>query len=326
MADRYGTMTNARAVRAVVFLSACLLALAGCVSDARSMDLAAEYHNLGNAYFEMGQYEKAVSYYRKAIGFNPTLSSARINLARALVQVKQPKEAQDILLALLAEDKLNVAVMTALGWAYHAEGKEDEALAQYDTIIGLSPENRDALYNSGLILWKLNRLSEALERFKKLLLISAEDNDALFSIGALLLSQDDAKAAAEYLERYLQKKPEDVEALFLLAESRVGMEKYSQALASYEKIVILDPKEARAWFGKARLLLTVIEDPDKGLSALKQALELGFHDMEAVRVLLSTANLQDRSEVEAALKARNMMPAAGEQTTAPPVAGQPQNK
>jgi tetratricopeptide (TPR) repeat protein len=295
-----------------IALSALVLsaALAGCASNTRTLDVAAEYYNLGNAYFELGQYEKAVTYYTKSLDFNPGLANANLNLALALIQLKKPSEAQEILSKLLSGDEENVTVMTALGWALHAGGKDVEALAQYDKIIELSPENRDAVYNSGLILWKLDRQPDALERFKKLLIISPDDNDALFSVGALLLSLEDPKSASDSLERYLQKKPEDVDALFLLAESRTELEKYSQALSTYEKIVVLNPKEARAWFGKARLLLTVIEDPDKGLSALKQALELGFHDMGAVKTLLESTGLQSRSDVESALKARNMLPKA----------------
>ena len=283
-------------------------ALAACASNTRTLDVAAEYYNLGNAYFELGEFEKAITYYAKALDFNPGLANASLNRALALIQLKKPAEALEILSKLLSGDEENVTVMTALGWALHAGGKDEEALAQYDRIIELSPENRDAVYNSGLIFWKLDRQTEALDRFKKLLIISPDDNDALFSVGALLLSLEDPKSASDYLERYLQKKPEDMDALFLLAECRVELEKYSQALSTYEKIVVLNPKEARAWFGKARLLLTVIEDPDKGLSALKQALELGFHDMGAVKTLLESAELQSRSEVEDALKARNMLP------------------
>ncbi len=300
-------MKPKRTARALIFASIAALSIASCAT-ARSADIAAEYYNLGNAYFEMAQFEKAVSYYGKALEFNPVLSGARLNMSLALVQLKRPGEAEEMLLKLLAEDPKNVTVMTALGWALHAGGKDEAALAQYDAVIRISPENRDAVYNSGLILWKLDRKSEALERFKKLLIISPEDDAALFNAGALLLSLGEDETASGYLERYLQKKPDDADALFLLAESRVGMKKYAQALSTYEKIIVLDAKEARAWFGKARLLLTVVEDPDKGLNALKQALELGFKDAEAVKVLLSEPSLQSRQEVEAVLKARNLLP------------------
>jgi tetratricopeptide (TPR) repeat protein len=304
-------MARAHALCAFVCAAVILSISAGCASNTRSMDVAAEYYNIGNVYFELTQYEKAVTYYKTALGFNPNLAGARMNLALALIQLKRTAEAREILDTLLAEDDKNVTVMGALGWALHAEGKEPEALAQYDRIIELSPENYDAFYNSGLILWKLDRKTEALERFNKLLDIAPDDNDALFSAGALLVALGEAEPAVGYLERFLQKKPEDKDALFLLAEGRVELEKYSQALSTYEKISVLDPREARAWFGKARLLLTVIEDPDKGLSALKQALELGFRDAAAVKALLAASNLQSRSEVESALKARNMLPVEG---------------
>ncbi len=73
----------------------------------------------------------------------------------------------------------------------------------------------------------------------------------------------------------------------------------------------MNPKEPRAWFGQARLLLTVIEDPDKGIAALQKALELGFNDREAIKVLLASPGLQARDQVEAALKTRSLLPDSG---------------
>jgi tetratricopeptide (TPR) repeat protein len=288
-------------------LLACLV-FAGCASTGQNRDVAVEYFNAGNAYFAIGRYDKAVELYRDALRIDPGLADAGYNLALALVRLQKADEAVPILTGLLSKDPKNVAVMAVLGWAYHIGGREDEALAQYDALLALSPENRDAWYNSGLILWRSGKMNDALERFRKLIVLDPDDGDALYGIGSLLLALDDPKSAAEYLDRYLQKKPDDADAELLLAECEELMEKYSQALDAYERIITIAPKEPRAWFGKARLLLTVIEDPDRGLSALNQALELGFHDMEALKVLLSTELLMNRDAVEAALKTRNMLP------------------
>jgi tetratricopeptide (TPR) repeat protein len=288
----------------------------GCATSSQNKDIAIEYYNAGNEYFALGRYEKAAELYGDALRLDPTLTDAGFNLSLSLVRLQKTDEAIKIINELLARDPKNVSVMAVLGWAYHIEGREEEALSQYDAILALSPENRDAWYNSGLILWKLNRAQDAVDRFKRLIALAPDEGDALYALGSLYLTLEDPGSAADYLDRYLQGKPDDADAQLLLADAEERMEKYSQALDAYDRIISINSKEPRAWFGKARLLLTVVEDPDKGVSALTQSLELGFHDMEAIKVLLSSELLQNRDAVEAALKARNMLPT--EETAPPP--------
>jgi tetratricopeptide (TPR) repeat protein len=312
------------AISGVLCILVTLFALLGCATIPRNRDIAVEYFNLGNAYSGLGQFDKAAQHYRDAIRMDPGVDKARYNLATALIQLKKTAEAEGILTDLLAKDPKNVTVMAMLGWALHADGKDADALLQYDAILKLSPENQDAWYNSALILWKLDRKEEALQRLTQLLALAPADGYALYGAGSLLLSFDQPEKALEYFDRYLQKKPDDVDVQLLLADCYERLEKYSQALDAYDRAGALDVKDSRAWFGKARLLLTVIEDPDKGLSALKQALELGFHDTEAVKVLLSSPLLQNRDQVEAALKTRGMLPQA--QPASEPASGGTQPK
>ncbi len=303
-----------RALRAPLGTLA-FLAVISCASDTHSRDVAAEYYNVGNAYYELGQYEKSAQYYRNALGSDPTLAKASFNLSLVLVRLKKTDEALGILNDLLSRDPQNVTVMSALAWALHEGGRDADALARYEDILKIAPENQDARYNESLILWKLGRLREALDGFKKILSLVPDDPDALYGGASLLLSLDDPQSAGDYLARYLEKKPDDVEAQLLLASCFERLEKYSRALSAYEAVQTLAPKEPRAWFGEARLLLTVVEDPEKGVSSLLKALDLGFQDPEAIKVLLASAQLLARDQVEAALKARNLLP---EQAAAAP--------
>ena len=58
------------ALRRVQWLLAALLAAllaGGCASSTRAAQLAAEYYNLGNGYYELGEYPKAVACLRRAV-------------------------------------------------------------------------------------------------------------------------------------------------------------------------------------------------------------------------------------------------------------------
>ncbi len=290
--------------------SVAFVLLGGCASDPRIREIAAEYYNIGNAFFELGQYEKAINAFSSALRFDPGLVKADYNLALTFARMKRSSEAEQVLKKLLADDPVNTNLMATLAWAYHLAGRDAEALSQYDAALAIAPENADAWYNSALILWKLERKQEALERFRRLLAVAPDDSDGLFGAGSLLLSMDDPAGAEEYLGRCVQKKPEDLDARYLLADSLERQRKLSRVLEEYDRILERDAKQANAWFGKARLLLTVIEDPDNGLVALRKSLELGFRDGEAAGVLLASPGLLEREAVEAALKERDLLPSA----------------
>ena len=287
-------------------LAFCLLA--GCSSSPARRDVAVEYYNIGNAYVDLGQNEKAVQAFRDALRLDPGLVKADYNLALTYARMKKAAEAQEILVRLLRDDPENAGLMSALAWSYHLAGKEAEALVQYDAVLALAPADQETWYNSGMVLWKLDRKAEALERFRKLLALSPDDTDALFASASLLISMDDPSAAGEMLSRYLEKKPGDIEAWYMAAAAADRLQKYSREMEAFEKILSLNSKQADAWFGEARILLTAIEDPQKGLEALAKALSAGFSDAEAVKTLLAAPTLLERGKVEAALKEKDLLP------------------
>ena len=300
-------MKSCRAQARAALLCAAVL-LAGCVTSESGKQIALDYYNIGNAFFDLGQYDKAVQYYQNALRADPGMVKADYNLALTLVRMKRSAEAVTVLQKLLAADEKNTTLLAALGWADHELAKDGEALAQYDKVLALSPADQNALYDSGIILWKLKRKDEALERFRKVLALTPDDTDALYAAGSILLSNDDPQGSADMLSRYVEKKPDDVDAWYMIAAGAERMQKYSRALDAYDKIIALDARQANAWFGEARLLLTVVEDPQKGLDDLSKALSSGFKDKEAVKALLASPQLLEKDKVEAALTEHDMLP------------------
>jgi tetratricopeptide (TPR) repeat protein len=129
----------------------------------------------------------------------------------------------------------------------------------------------------------------------------------LFNLGSLELSLDETAKASEYLGRYVERKPQDAEGLLLLANAWERQRQFSRALEAYDRIISVDAAAGRAWFGRARLLLTVVEDPDRGLADLRRALEAGFADKAAAAALLANETLLARADVEKELAARGLL-------------------
>jgi hypothetical protein len=106
----------------------------------------------------------------------------------------------------------------------------------------------------------------------------------------------------------------------MVAAGAERQKKYAQAMEAYDKIVAIDPAQGEAWFGETRLLLTVVEDPQRGLDALAKALAAGFKDPKAVKALLDSPGLLERDKVEAALKDRGLLPGSAQPADSKPAA------
>ena len=118
----------------------------------------------------------------------------------------------------------------------------------------------------------------------------------------------------EVFEAYLQSQPESADAYMHLADAYRIEERYDRALEAYDQVIAYDEKRADAWFYSAVIQLTKIEDPDRGLTALAQALEGGFKNQEAIAQLLADPELLERDRVETLLQRSGLLPVEVEES------------
>jgi len=306
------TVEYSRAKLLILQLLLFVAMLFGCASNARH-NLAVEYYNLGNAYYEIKDYNRAIDFFQKSIEYDPELLHAHYNLSLALIQQGRGEEANKALLELLENDPDNTAVLQIIGYSLYVQGKGEEALDVFDRILELQINDLNALYNRGIVLWELNRKIEAEQSFRELLgFVSAKNqelySDTLFNLGKLLLEIGEQREALRYLEEYVEWKGDDIEGFKLLAQAYRTEESYGKALKTYERILTLDSEQPEIWMDKAEILLTKIEDPLSGLEAVDQAITLGFDDKERFEKLLNDPALVEKEALKAVLEQWDLLP------------------
>ena len=289
-----------------------LIFLFGCASTVKH-DLAVEYYNLGNAYYKIKEYEKAIEFFNKSIAQDPSLLHAHYNLSVALIQKGRGAEANRILRTLLEKEPENTAILGILGYSLYVQKKGEEALEIFARILSLNPHDPNALYNRGVVLWDLGRKGEAEETFKDLLSSHSEKGDeiredTLFNLGKLLAELERFKEAIEYLEEYLEWRNKDVDALSLLSKAYRSVERYNKALEILDTRLTVDENVAAIWMDRAEILLARVEDPVMGMEALSQALSLGFKDKKRIKLLLDDPGLIQREQIEEILRYYELMP------------------
>jgi serine/threonine protein kinase len=134
-------------------------------------------------------------------------------------------------------------------------GQLDEAVACYDKVVALEPENVDAWNNRGVCLRKQGKFDEALESYSRALGIEKNNVAALSNRGNCLYSLGRHQEALVDLVRAIELDPKNESAWLnkAMVEEKVG--KRADATQSYTRFLALKPVQYAAHipFAKKRL-------------------------------------------------------------------------
>lgn len=302
--DNRRLFARSRAPLRVVTTWAAALVLAGCAATLTPAELAVEYLNLGNAYFELGRFEDAGQYFLRAVDLDPSLNRAGYNLARAYIEQGRPSEAVPILEELLGEDPDNRLVMEALGYAHYDLGNAEEALNHYDRLVRLSVVDPRILFNAGYIHQEFDNDERAFDLYSLAAEITPDDADIQWALAQTAFAIDEIEAglaAAQAYRDLLGAPPEAADTLEELGDLYREYRYYDRALEAYDAAAAGEAA-ARVVFKRAEILLTEAGELELGLEALQRAVELGFSDTAAAQALLEREELVDPQAVELALR------------------------
>ncbi len=266
------------------------LLLSSCASGISRTDLAADYYDIANAYYDAGKTDKAAEYYGKAVSLNPKLAGANYNLARIYIETGRITDGINILNDLLKRDPSNVMLLVTRAYALSKLGKYDEALADYNQVLDRNPYDKGALYNAAVVEHTLGNNTKAYDLMKRAQALAPDNADILFKLGTYAADAGETSVAVNSLVDYVKQKPDDTNALDLLGDLYVKEEYYDKALQTYDLVLAKKPSPT-VMFKKAKILLTAVEDSEKGLKTLEDALKAGYNDQKELNDLLSAKNL-----------------------------------
>lgn len=104
--------------------------------------------NLGNAYFGKGDYETALSYYKKALNIQPNFVNALAGVGRTYLRMNEPRLALRYLEQALKTNPKLADIHYYLAEAYLMTGKLEQARASYLTVIDLAPRDSELSQNA----------------------------------------------------------------------------------------------------------------------------------------------------------------------------------
>jgi SpoVK/Ycf46/Vps4 family AAA+-type ATPase len=173
---------------------------------------AKTYYQMGNDYYERGDYDKAIENYNMAILLNPVFSEAYFNRALSYYQLKNFDKSIADYTKSMELDPQNPIIYNNRGDAFYRKQDFQSAIKDYDKAITLNPNYLKAFYNRGLSYASVEEYEKAVEDFSKVIKLKADFAEAYHLRGlAYEYAGNMSSAIADY-EKALELNPELTEA------------------------------------------------------------------------------------------------------------------
>ncbi len=251
------------------------------------LELAAHNH-LGLIYDDLGENEKAIESYKKALCVNADSERARKNLGTVYLKAGRFEDAKKELLWCLNRDSRNVTVLTNLGTIENFMGNPDAAERYYRESLKFDTNSIDSLINLGNLLYRQENYSAAEPFLTNALVLEPELTDIkllLTNIYAERGDRNQCKRVLEEFESQLSIIPagDDVELherYLKLGVSLEDLNRTTEAILAFDTASIFnkDYHLSRKFSG---VLLLAQRRYDESLSKLEEAVRIEPMDWES---------------------------------------------
>jgi len=202
------------------------------------------YANLGEAYSDVGDLQKAEKWleeaHRRAPQYRPILEQ----LVKVLFSQKKYGEAANLLKDSVETRPLDSALFADLGNAYARSGNLDAAEAALGRSLEVNPETAQAYNLLGLIAVQRGNEAQARKEFEEGLRIEPDLAEADDNLGKLLIGYQDPKQAEYYLKRAVTLDPNDADSLHSYGLLLMLEKAYASSAQALRRASTLDPADA----------------------------------------------------------------------------------
>lgn len=209
------------------------------------------YNNLGYIYSESEQYEKAISYFDKAIAIKPLFSRSYFNRGVCKMKLEQYKAAiEDFDISIKNFPKNDQAYFNR-GLAKYNSGDYEGTMKDYNITLKLNPRNANAYNNRGWLFFLQEKYDSASNDFNKAISLNPSFDMAYNNRGWLKFNQNDYKSALADFDKALQINPNLDIGYVNRGWTRYTIKDYEGAIADFDRAIKINPGETKSYMNRA---------------------------------------------------------------------------
>ncbi len=192
------------------------------------------WNGLGECLAALGDGERAVTAFCKAVDAAPGETAPRMNLVEALAAAGRAEEAAAALEAILSRDPVHAQARARQGAQRPAGGDYAAAARCFHRLAGLKPGRAEAWAGLGAALQMAGDLGAARKAYEQALAVDPAHPDALYNLGTALQGLRKTDEAEVLFRRALEAKPDHAGAVSGLATLLDRRGRYADALQLLE--------------------------------------------------------------------------------------------
>ena len=214
-------------------------------------------YNLAKALEELERFDEAIRLYEESIADAPLANPRMLRLAGLYRRMGRAKEARPLYESVLVNNPYDVTAtmgLAELDIAVATPASHEAARRRLLQLLDWMPENLDARVNLGVVCKVQGRIDEAIEAYTTVLHAQPGHATAAFNLGALYYELGDPNAAAEWFERVIAAQTASVEQARLIHDSMLAVQRPGQCVTLWLSVVRRFPevREARRYLMWAR--------------------------------------------------------------------------
>ncbi len=208
--------------------------------------------NKGVDYIDVGEYEKAIEYFDKAIELNPNYPTAFYSRGIAYMNLGQYERAIEEFNEAITHDPNYVVAYYNRGVAYAFLNQYERAIEDYNKALELNPNYEtldpiyEAYYNRGVAYAFLKQYERAIEDFNKAIELNPNYAIAYYSRGIAYMNLSQYERAIEDHNKAITLDP-NYEAYYNRGVAYAFLNQYARAIEDYNKAIALNPNNAEAY-------------------------------------------------------------------------------
>ena len=231
------------------------------------------YYDRGFSLYFAGEYNGAIIDHNQAIKLNPDFANAYYGRGLARYEIKENEKAiKDLNQAIAINPKFTSAYFQR-GIIRREMGERLKAIKDFDEAIKINKKYTEAYYERGKTRYSLNEKPAAKKDFTKVIELDSTYIDAYIARADIYTDLGYPKQAYEDYEKAIEMNPEDPKAYIHRGKYRFQMKDIEGAIENYDKAIELDSTQATAYNNRGNAYLE-LGKWNKAMEDYSQAVEL----------------------------------------------------
>ena len=193
------------------------------------------YAKLGEIHDAAGRNEIALTNYEKALAIDPEFTSLYLPVGLAYVESGDVTKADNYLAKAEAAGLAGSEAKFARAELLSKQNKNPEAIAAFDSIIQVEPQNAEAYYQRGVVYGRMNDAEKSVASYKEAVRVDPAMAAAWFDLGVTYYNAGDYKNALAAYKEVVRIDSGNAHAHANLASVYRQLEQYPEANAEYKQ-------------------------------------------------------------------------------------------